>query len=99
MAAESCFTLTVTSTQVSFSRVSHMALAHVEAVRARRHIQAVSRKANLMVMERFTAKMAIFLRALSRMGCLMARIAEKGSLMAAPSLGFSHRGRKMDLVY
>jgi len=76
-----------------------MVLAHVEAVQARKHIQAASKKAKLMVMELFTAKMVICLRALLRMGCLTARIAEKGSLMAAPSLGFSHKGRKMDLVY
>jgi len=76
-----------------------MALGLVKVVKAKKHIQAASRKAKLMVMELFTGKMAICSRANLRMGCLMARIAVKGSLMAAPSLEFSHQGRKMDMVY
>jgi len=51
-----------------------------------------------MVMELSTTKMDICMRVLLRMEYLMVTIAMKGWLMAAPFLGLSHRGRKMDLV-
>jgi len=52
-----------------------------------------------MVMELFNAQMATCFGALLEMGCLTVRIAMKGLLMEAHSLGPSNQGRKMVLVY
>ncbi len=76
-----------------------MVLAQRKLVKVTRHIQAALKKGKLRDMVLFIAKMAINSRALLKMGCLMERIAMKDSPMAAPSLGFSHKDKKMVLVY
>ena len=76
-----------------------MVLEQRKLVKVMRLIQAASKKGKLRVMGLFTAKMAINLRAILKMACLMEKIAMKDSPMAAPSLGFSHKDKKMGLVY